>query len=102
MDVVEKNVCVKRPIFSNPSFSTAAHVLRNRLGIEVGASKEAYRVRFADSQVKNNDVMDRVEEELKLGYLVGKAPKIGLEKREIKRVLMERFKSHSLNYSNFR
>ena len=70
MDVVKKNACLKRPILSNPSFSTAARVLRNRLGVEVGASKKAYRVGFADSGVKNNVMMDRVEEKLKSGFLV--------------------------------
>ena len=101
MDVVKKNACLKRPILSNPSFLTAARVLRNRLGVEVGASKKVYRVGFSDSRVKNNVMMDRVQEKLKSGFLVGKALKMGFEKREIKRVLVERFKSHNLNYSNF-
>ena len=80
MDVVEKNVSVKRPILSFSSLWKAASVLRNRLGVVAGPSEKEYRVGFLDPKAKNNEVMIRVEEELKSGGWVGKALKTGFKK----------------------
>ena len=51
---------------------------------------------------KTTKKINRVEEELKSGFLVGKALEMGFQKWKIKRVSVDCFKSHNLNYSNFR